>query len=253
MKKITLLLSLITFSLSNATIIVRDIPDFTFTANSTLNFDFNSDGTAEFTFEESGGVVGTFYNSDDINFIGHGSIGSGYGWDVMKFLTTGTLISSTSLFEGLGDAYINPFWANTSDIFPAGDSYIGTKFKIGTSTYYGWILINSTGGSSGTIKIKSYAYNNVANGSITAGQTLETIDFNTNFILKIYPNPTTDFVFIETESKINSISVYNTKGEMLKVNITNNKLDFSLLSSGIYFLNFVSDDNKRTSIKLIKQ
>ena len=252
MKKIIFFLSLFSFSLAKATIIVKDIPDFTFNSNSTLAFDFNSDGIAEFTFEEMGGV-GTFYDPDSANFIGYGSINSGYGWDVMKFLTAGHLISSSSLFEGLGDAFINPMWANSSDIFPAGDSYIGTRFKIGTSTYYGWILVNSTGGSSGTITVKSYAYNNLANASITAGQTLGTTDFNTNFNLKIYPNPTTDFVFIETEKNINSISVYNMKGEKVTAKINNNSIDFSQFASGIYFLNFVSDDNKHLSIKLIKQ
>lgn len=254
MKKIILFLSLISFSLAQATIIVKDILDFTFTPTNTLfNFDFNSDGTIEFSFEDLNGVS-TFFNANDVNFVSSGSIDSGYGWDVMKFLSEGSTISNLSLFDAQGDAYINPMWANANDIFPAGDSYIGTKFKIGTTTHYGWILISSTGGATGTITIKSYAYNNVPDASITAGQTtLGLNDFNADFEVKIYPNPTTDFVFIKTEKDLNSISVYNAKGEMIIANVKNNRIDFSLLSSGIYFLNFVSDDNKHLSIKLIKE
>lgn len=252
MKKITLFLCLISFSLSQAAIIVKDITDFTFTPDSSLAFDFNSDGTAEFTFEEMGNV-GVFYNSTNVNFIGHGTIASGYGWDVIKFLTAGTSISSTSLFAGEGDAYINPFWAHTSDIFPSGDSYIGTKFKIGAATYYGWILVSSTGGASGIITVKSYAYNNVANGSITAGQTLSSADFTADFNLKAYPNPTKAIVHIQTEKNIIYISVSNITGAVFKVNLLDNTLDLSPFSAGIYFLNVVSDANERSVVKIIKE
>lgn len=252
MKKITLLVSLISFSLSHAAIIVKDIPDFTFTSNSTLDFDFNSDGTIEFSFEEMSGV-GTFFDSNNVNFVGCGTLSGGYGWDVLKSLNLGTVISSASSFDAQGDAYINPGWANSNNFFPAGDSYIGTKFKIGASTYYGWILVSSTGGSTGVITVKSYAYNNVANGSITAGQALGVNDLNSDFELKVYPNPTTDYVYIKTEKTINSVSVHTANGEVIKANIDNNMVDFSQFSSGIYFLNFISEDNERMSVKLIKK
>ncbi len=128
MKKITLFLTLLSFYFSNATIIVRDIADFTFTTGATLDFDFNSDGVAEFTFEEMYGV-GTYYDSNSVNFVGYGSIDSGYGWDVIRSLSAGTSIGSGSAFNGEGDAYINPGWANSNHFFPAGDSYIGTSIK----------------------------------------------------------------------------------------------------------------------------
>ena len=131
MKKITILLLLVaTFSLTNAAIVVRDITDFTFTSDATLDFDFNNDGTAEFTFSESGGTVGAMFDSESINFITYGTIDSGEGWDVIKSLTTGTNINSTGVFGAEGDAYINPFWASAGQMFPSGDSYIGTFFKI---------------------------------------------------------------------------------------------------------------------------
>ena len=135
MKKIILFFCLTNLSLSYSAIVVKDIPDFTFTSNASLDFDFNSDGTIEFSFQEMGGSIGTFFDSNNVNFIGCGSLASGYGWDVMKSLNTGFLISSSSSFDCQGDAYINPSWANTIDIFPAGDSYIGTKFKIGTNIF----------------------------------------------------------------------------------------------------------------------
>lgn len=253
MKKITLLLCVLSFSFSNATIIVRNITDFTFTEDASLDFDFNSDGIAEFSFEEGGGIVGAFFNSDDVNFMGYGSIDSGYGWDVMKFLNNGALIGSTSSFFAEGDAYINPFWANSSDVFPAGDSYVGTKFKIGANTYYGWILINSTGGAEGTITVKSYAYNDVANASITAGQTLGVSDFQSDLEVTVFPNPTTDYLSIKTEKTIATAVVNTSNGASFTIKIVNNIVDLTTYSSGMYFLNIISDDQQQTTVTIIKK
>ncbi|MGV9002406.1 T9SS type A sorting domain-containing protein [Flavobacterium sp.] len=252
MKKITLGLCLLNFFFSQATIIVKDIPDFTFTPNASLAFDFNSDGTTEFIFEEMN-IVGTFYDSNNVNFMGYGSFDSGYGWDVMKSLSSGTVIGASSPFYGEGDAYINPFWANQEHYFPAGDSYVGTKFKIGANTHYGWILVNSTGGAQGTITVKSYAYNNVPNGNITAGQTLANSQFNADFEVQVFPNPTVNYVTIKTDKNISSVLVYNIKGEVIKINNDNNTLDFAPLATGIYFLKISSNEGQQANVTLIKK
>ncbi len=213
MKKITFLLILISaWSISNGAIVVRDITDFTFTTDASLDFDFNNDGTVEFTFSESGGTVGAMFNSDDINFVTFGTIDDGEGWDVIKSLTAGTVVNSSSMFGALGDAYINPFWATAGQIFPSGDSYIGTTFKIGTTKYYGWILINI---NNDVVTVKKYAYNNVANQAITTGQTTgietnESID-----LVTIYPNPTSDFVSFNQPEKIKSVTIYAINGQKL--------------------------------------
>ena len=124
MKKITFLLLLMgSLSTSKAAIIVRDIPDFAFASNATLDFDFNNDGTAEFTFSEMDGSVGSTFNSDNVNFITFGTMDAGEGWDVIKPLTAGTNINSSGVYGALGDAYINPFWASANQMFPSGDSY----------------------------------------------------------------------------------------------------------------------------------
>ena len=83
---------------------------------------------------------------------------------VIRPLTAGTSINSSGVFGALGDAYINPFWADAEQMFPNGDSYIGTTFKIGSSKHYGWILVHV---NNDVITIKKYAYNNVANQGIT--------------------------------------------------------------------------------------
>jgi len=213
MKKITFLLILISaWSISNGAIVVRDITDFTFTTDASLDFDFNNDGTAEFTFSESGGTVGAMFNSDEINFVTYGTIDDGEGWDVIKSLTAGTVVNSSSMFGSLGDAYINPFWATTGQIFPSGDSYIGTTFKIGNFKYYGWILVNVT---NDVVVVKKYAYNNLAEQPITTGQTtgIETNEFID--LVTIYPNPTQDFVSFNQPEMIKSVAIYAINGQKL--------------------------------------
>ncbi len=137
---------------SFVTIVVIDITDYSFTrSNNNLAFDFNTLGTTEFTFNflSTPGLFCVFPNAN-LNFVTTATFASGHGWDIMKSLP----FINTSNFYASGDAYFNPFFAYASEIFPAGDSYVGTKFKIGTSTYYGWILVNSTGGALGVLLLK---------------------------------------------------------------------------------------------------
>lgn len=57
--------------------------------------------------------------------------------------------------------------------------------------------------------------------------------------LKIYPNPSSDFIKIETELAVNYTKLYNTQGELLRhFNNLQSEIDVSKLSSGIYVLLF---------------
>lgn len=253
MKKITLLLSFLTFSISNGQIVVKDIPDFTLSTGTFLNFDFNSDGTNEFKFENISGSVETFFDFSKVNFVGCGTLADGYGWDVMKPLPVNTTISNASSLDAQGDAYINAFWANPTDMFPIGDSYIGTRFKIGNNTHYGWILVNSTGGANGIIKVKSYAYNSTANESLKTGQTLSNKEFQNDFEFSIFPNPVKDYFTIKTEKGIESASLFTITGKKTQITISNNSANISQLESGIYFLNLKTTTNEFSTIKLVKE
>jgi hypothetical protein len=250
MKKITLFLTLFTFASSFSSIIVRDITDVTFTNNTTLNFDFNNDGTTEFTFEEMGGSVSCMFNYLNVNFYGTGTLNSGHGWDIIKSLALNTVIGASSTFDAQGDAYINAGWANTNEMFPAGDSYVGTTFKIGTNRYYGWILVNST---AGVIKVKSYAYNDVANQSITAGQsTLGTNEFSQDLKLKIYPNPIKNTFSISGNDLINEIEIFDLVGKPVfyKLNPAH-EINIEFLPKGFY-VSIIKSEKGTSIIKIIK-
>ena len=237
-------------STSKAAIIVRDIPDFAFASNATLDFDFNNDGTAEFTFSEMDGSVGSTFNSDNVNFITFGTMDAGEGWDVIKPLTAGTNINSSGVYGALGDAYINPFWASANQMFPSGDSYIGTTFKIGTAKYYGWILVNFT---NNVITVKKYAYNNVANQGLTAGQTSGIENNESEPMISIYPNPTQDQINFNQPEMVKNVIIYTTTGQkVFETNELQNNISINNFPSGVYLINIETITGAQITKKIVK-
>ncbi|WP_326984082.1 T9SS type A sorting domain-containing protein [Chryseobacterium sp. MYb264] len=72
--------------------------------------------------------------------------------------------------------------------------------------------------------------------------------------VKIYPNPTTDFVYVKLDSKtkIEEAEVYDTAGRLVfKAKLESGKLDLRTLQSGIYMLSFKNPEIK--PIKIIKK
>lgn len=72
--------------------------------------------------------------------------------------------------------------------------------------------------------------------------------------VKLYPNPSDDFINIFTRKKINW-SIFNITGNQLKFGViseTNNKISIKNLSAGMYFINLNSGTLKKT-IKFVKK
>jgi hypothetical protein len=69
--------------------------------------------------------------------------------------------------------------------------------------------------------------------------------------VKIFPNPATDILNIEGELEIESISLHNLNGQLIKhFNANNRQLNISDISSGMYFLK-VTCNNEESTIKVI--
>lgn len=72
--------------------------------------------------------------------------------------------------------------------------------------------------------------------------------------IKVYPNPTTDFVHItiSSHSRIEEAEVYDQAGRLvLKTKLESGKLDLRSLNAGIYMISFKNPDIK--PIKIIKK
>jgi hypothetical protein len=93
----------------------------------------------------------------------------------------------------------------------------------------------------------SYPYQEVYN----IGLSIE--DFYSDFQIKIYPNPSTDKIYFEWLSNNPLfIDLYTVTGQHMlttKLSKTNNKIDISQLSNGIYFIHIT--DNKRNRVEKI--
>ncbi|WP_294276028.1 T9SS type A sorting domain-containing protein [uncultured Chryseobacterium sp.] len=71
--------------------------------------------------------------------------------------------------------------------------------------------------------------------------------------VKIYPNPTIDFIYVKLKSasKIKEAEIYDTSGRMvLKTHLNSEKLDLRSLNQGVYIISFKNTDLK--PIKIIK-
>lgn len=80
----------------------------------------------------------------------------------------------------------------------------------------------------------------------------ETIETTT-----IYPNPATNIINIKTVKTLESATVYDISGKLIKsINFNETSaynIDISNISTGMYFLTVVSNKNERESFKLIKE
>ena len=90
-------------------------------------------------------------------------------------------------------------------------------------------------------KLSENKNNYTGSGCINALAAIEQLDgtgltdsYETRFML--YPNPTTDKVYIETDELINEINVINMTGINVLKNNNSNNIDVSRLTSGIYFM-----------------
>ncbi len=70
--------------------------------------------------------------------------------------------------------------------------------------------------------------------------------------IAFYPNPVKDILTISSSKKINSISVYNTAGQLVKTSQNLNTIDMSSLSAGVYLIK-TDAEGKTETAKVIKK
>ncbi|MFB3386209.1 T9SS type A sorting domain-containing protein [Flavobacterium sp. LAR06] len=110
-------------------------------------------------------------------------------------------------------------------------------------------------------KTGSYAVEITKNGCTATStcyevKTLGTKDFDLENSLKLYPNPTTDFVTIELNTLDNAkLKILDVNGQFIllkELKTTSNTINISHLASGVYLFE-ISNDNGKTIKKVIKK
>jgi hypothetical protein len=125
-------------------------------------------------------------------------------------------------------------------------------------------ITGPNGSASYTVGQIAYNYLSDSTTNISEGlqQPIEVItlsfdnfDVNANLI-KVYPNPITDFITLSTETSFNgSYALYDLQGKLLeekKITGVENRIDFQNLSIGVYILNVFSNTNLKKQFKIIK-
>lgn len=74
-----------------------------------------------------------------------------------------------------------------------------------------------------------------------------------NISMEIYPNPVSDYLYLNSEVKINNISVQNIMGQEFEVKTENNKIDVSKLAKGSYVLKITDQTGKFYIHKFIRE
>jgi hypothetical protein len=104
---------------------------------------------------------------------------------------------------------------------------------------------------------KQILYYNENNGNVTTAFTTDLntagIDNNSNQNIQFYPNPATEVLFMKNQNKQSQISMFNAQGQAIECAIVNGNIDISNLSKGLYFIEFIDNNNHVNSFKFIKQ
>ncbi|EDP95747.1 T9SS type A sorting domain-containing protein [Kordia algicida OT-1] len=116
------------------------------------------------------------------------------------------------------------------------------------------LLTNSS--FSGTINISGNDYNPTLqdfNDGNCDGETLNITETTYENAVSIYPNPTNDRVFIETETHMKEVSIYDSTGRFIQTQqLKNNQFSTLHLSKGIYLIQLADDLGNKQLFKLVK-
>ncbi len=169
---------------------------------------------------------------------------------------TGTLSFRTN--SGLVDGPVLAAnqWHNLKMIIKQSDNTL-KYFANGTQIYSGALGVNKN------VQAIDFVYDDYGTGfrvdniQINNLPMLSTDEVGKKESIKIYPNPTAEILNIETDSKINSIAIFDAKGSLIKnfeeTGISNGKrINVSDLISGIYMVKVKTSTSEFTK-KFIKK
>ena len=131
-------------------------------------------------------------------------------------------------------------------------STLNTHFGIGTETAITEIKVIWP---SGTVDVITNPTSNQTVNVIEGSFPLSAASFNGKEI-KIYPNPTSDYLTISNLENINisSINIIDTNGRIVKTTTSNfTKIDVSNLSQGLYILSIDTKEGKKFAENFIKK
>jgi hypothetical protein len=186
-----------------------------------------------------------------------GDIDSGEGMqagqDVVYYNGT-TLIDAVHNGIGAAPSTDTNNWTVTSNTVASGTrTIVATRaFNTGNTNDYTFVFANNSVDFA-SAKMNSASYTLAYHGGANRGYSFDVpyttlgvndFEYQKNSI-KLYPNPTEDYLNIESENVISSVKVYDSNGKLIKhiKNKTILKIDLSELRTGVYYLELESNKN----------
>jgi hypothetical protein len=134
------------------------------------------------------------------------------------------------------------------------DKFLGVKFNIGANTHYGWARLDVSAGAD-TIRLKDFAYNQMAGTGLDAGQMvgLEDVSIENKVSFKTTLNEA--FINVTPDLIGGRIVMFNMAGQEVKavaIEDINTTLPFEGVETGIYTIAAQFDGgsvNKKVYVK----
>ncbi|MEJ5049090.1 T9SS type A sorting domain-containing protein [Chryseobacterium culicis] len=70
--------------------------------------------------------------------------------------------------------------------------------------------------------------------------------------ISLYPNPATDFLTVNSNTKVKSIQLYDETGKLIRTEVNNNKIEVKGLSAGVYMVNIKTEARNFTEKVIIR-
>jgi hypothetical protein len=167
---------------SQAAVVYTDIQDVTLTATANHFLDLNNDGIDDYQIMWVNFASGRGGLLMPLN--GNQALGSVYGTSSSYFypkaLSFGNMISGgqtvwnsggyqtlagLGIYTSSGVTYYSGYYGKW---FGATNKYLGLRFKVGTNWHFGWVRMD-VGATADFLTVKDFAYENVPNAAILAG------------------------------------------------------------------------------------
>lgn len=160
----------------------------------------------------------------------------GYSIDSLKVYNQNGKVNSYSFTDTL-DAY--------------GSFFLNDTLYVGTSqdSIFPILISGSIAQLGGGIAFPNTSFTDMASCQ-GAGTSSSVVDF-TSTELKVFPNPTADYLTIPSGIKKQNIKIYNASGQQIELQLIGNTVDLSEQPSGMYFLE-INSKNSLNTYKVMK-
>jgi hypothetical protein len=72
--------------------------------------------------------------------------------------------------------------------------------------------------------------------------------------IRVYPNPVSDFIYLDGIEETKSINIYSVNGQLIKsIERIDQKIDVSDLKDGLYFISVLTTKGDQLSSRFIKK